>query len=257
MLTSSLTSEGDGILATIADRAPHTVVTGGSSGIGAAVVTGLLSRGHAVTILDLQEPLEASSAEFAAVDCSDEASLGETIDAVAQRKGTVTGAVICHGIRGEFVSALDLDLDQTRRVLDVHIIGTLAVSRAVVRRLNGLPASIVTISSSTAYGGWENQSDYGVAKAGVRQLTENLAIEWAPLGVRVNGVAPGHTRTPMVQELIDRDGYDVSAAEARMPLGRLGEPEELASAIIYLLCDATFVTGQTLPVDGGWTVVGK
>lgn len=95
-----------------------------------------------------------------------------------------------------------------------------------------------------------------MAKAAVRQLTKNLAIEWAPYGIRVNGVAPGHNLTPMVQEMID-EGLDVSATRARTPLGRLATPAEMAAAIEHVLLDATFTTGVCLPVDGGWTAVGK
>ncbi len=93
------------------------------------------------------------------------------------------------------------------------------------------------------------------AKAAVQQLSKNLAIEWAPL-LRVNSVAPGHTLTPMVQEMIDQ-GYDVSATVKRTPLDRMCEPEEMARSIEYLALDASFVTGVCLPVDGGWTAVGK
>lgn len=112
------------------------------------------------------------------------------------------------------------------------------------------------VSSTTAYGGWVNQSDYGPAKAAVRQLTANLAIEWAPLGVRVNAVAPGHTLTPMVRDLVE-SGYDLAPVNDRTPLGRLATPEEIAASILHLLSDSTYVTGQCLPVDGGWTAVGK
>lgn len=89
-----------------------------------------------------------------------------------------------------------------------------------------------------------------------RRLTENLAIEWAPLGIRVNSVAPGHTLTPMVQEMLD-GGYDASTVFARTPLGRFAAPQEIAASIVFLLLDATFVTGQCLAVDGGWTAAGK
>lgn len=237
----------------------HIIVTGGSSGIGAAVVGILAARGARVTIFDLQAPAPGTvpaGTEFVAVDATDEAGVIAAVAAAQERSGVATGVVTCHGIRGAFVPALDLDLGRTRTVLEVHVLGTLAVSREVVRRLEGRPASIVTVSSTTAYGGWEKQADYGVAKAAVRQLTENLAIEWAPLGVRVNSVAPGHTLTPMVQEMID-GGYDAGAVFARTPLGRFATPQEMAASIVFLLMDATFVTGQCLAVDGGWTVVGK
>jgi NAD(P)-dependent dehydrogenase (short-subunit alcohol dehydrogenase family) len=219
------------------------------------VVQHLVSRGHAVTVFDLEAPADGS-VSFERVDVSDEAGVVAAVEAAAGRFGGITGLVTCHGIRGEFVSALDLDLDRTRRLIDIHVIGTLSVAREIVRRLEGRDASIVTVSSTTAYGGWASQSDYGVAKAAVRQLTENLAIEWAPLGVRVNSVAPGMTLTPMLHDLV-AGGYDLAPALARTPLGRLATPEEMAASIVFLLCDASFVTGQCLPVDGGWTVVGK
>lgn len=239
----------------VREEAAHTVVTGGSSGIGEAVVRQLRDRGHAVTVFDLQEPA-ADAISFERVDIADEAAVVRAVEAATARLGTITGLVTCHGIRGEYVTALELDLVRTRRVIDIHVIGTLSVAREIVRRLEGRPGSIVTVSSTTAYGGWANQSDYGPAKAAVRQLTENLAIEWAPLDVRVNAVAPGMTLTPMVEDLV-AGGYDLEPSRARTPMGRLATPEEVAGSIAYLLCDASYVTGQCLPVDGGWTVVGK
>jgi NAD(P)-dependent dehydrogenase (short-subunit alcohol dehydrogenase family) len=233
----------------------HVIVTGGASGIGAAVVDELLGRGHTVTVFDLREASDGRVAT-AIVDVTDEDAVRSAVSETAARAGTVTALVACHGIRGAYAPALEIDLGSVRRLYDVHVVGALGVCREVVRALAGAPASIVLVSSTTAYGGWANQADYGPAKAAVRQLAENLAIEWAPLGVRVNTVAPGHTRTPMVQELID-GGYDISAVEARMPLGRLGEPDEIAAMICALLLDAGFVTGQCLAVDGGWTTVGK
>lgn len=242
------------------NAAEHVIVTGGASGIGWAVVELLTARGVRVTVFDLQPAVSghqhSEMVEYLTVDATDEPRVREAVALAESHGGPVTGLVTCHGIRGAFVPALDLDLERTRAVLDVHVVGTLTVGREVVRRLQGGPASIVTVSSTTAYGGWEKQSDYGVAKAAVRQLTENLAVEWAPLGVRVNAVAPGHTLTPMVQEMID-GGYDAAAVFARTPLGRFATPQEMAASIVFLLLDATFVTGQCLAVDGGWTVVGK
>ncbi len=233
----------------------HAVVTGGSSGIGAAVVDELRARGRAVTVFDLQPPADPA-VPFVEVDLADEAAVEQAVADAASRAGAITELVVCHGMRGAYVPALELDLDAMRRLYDVHVVAALAVSRAVVRRLDGAPGSLVLISSTTAYRGWANQADYGPAKAAVRQLAENLAIEWAPLAVRVNAVAPGHTLTPMVQDLV-AGGYDLAPVEARMPLGRLARPDEMAGSICALLCDATFVTGQCLAVDGGWTAVGK
>lgn len=235
--------------------APHTIVTGGASGIGAAVVDELLARGHAVTVFDLDESPDRRAATER-VDLTDETAVAAAVGAAVARGGVVTGVVACHGIRGGYVPALEMPLDLMRRVYDIHVVGTVSVCREVVRRLDGSAASMVLISSTTAYGGWENQIDYGPAKAAIRQVAENLAIEWAPLRVRVNAIAPAHTRTPMLEQLI-AGGYDVAAVEQRIPLGRLAMPAEMASTICFLLDEATFVTGQSLAVDGGWTVVGK
>lgn len=235
----------------------HAVITGGSSGIGAAVVDVLRSKGHEVTVWDLAPPAR-DDVRHRVVDVTDAAAVEEALLDAESAGGLVRHLVTSHGIRGAFAPAVALDPAAVRRVLDVHVVGTLIATCAVARRIEtaGGGGSIVTLSSTTAYRGWSHQADYGVAKAGVRQLTENLAIEWAGLGIRVNSVAPGHTLTPMVQGMIDT-GYDVSEVEARMPLGRLCTPEEMAREIVHLLIDATFTTGVCLPVDGGWTAVGK
>lgn len=231
-----------------------TVVTGGSSGIGLAVVNGLLSRGHDVTVFDLtNHPDPTVPTEI--VNVVEEEATARAVERTRERYGGLTGLVASHGTRGVFKPALEMTADEVRSQFDVHAIGSFIVAREFARVCDG-SGSIVFVSSTTAYGGWANQVDYGLAKAAVSQLTKNLAIEWAPRGIRVNAVAPGHTLTPMVQDMVD-SGYDLSETERRMPLGRLAQPEEIAHSITHLLDDATFVTGQCLAVDGGWTSVGK
>ncbi|GAA4487964.1 SDR family oxidoreductase [Microbacterium panaciterrae] len=234
--------------------AGHVIVTGGASGIGAAVVRNLRDRGLAVSVFDLHPP-DRDDVHSDLVDLRDDAAVDRAV-AAAWRRGPVGGVVACHGIRGAYVPALEMDVARLREQFEVHVVGSFSVARAVVRRLDGAPGSIVLISSTTAYRGWANQVDYGTAKAAERQLMENLAVEWAPLGVRVNAIAPGHTRTPMVESLI-AGGYDIGDAERRTPRGTLAAPEEIAEAVAWMLCDASHVIGQCLPVDGGWTVVGK
>lgn len=243
----------------------HAVVTGGASGIGAAVVSRLRTRGVRCSVLDLSAAPEGGHDDgtaFASVDVTDEVAVKDAVVAATERFGPITHAVLCHGIRGTFVPALEMEVASIRTLLDVHVVGTFIVARAIVDLLTdggrtpAEGASIVTVSSTTAIGGWARQSDYGTAKAGVAQLSRNLAIEWAPLGVRVNSVAPGMTATPMVQDLV-AGGYDLAATEARIPMGRLCEPDEMAAAMENLLLDATYTTGVCLPVDGGWTAVGK
>ncbi|MEV3964415.1 SDR family oxidoreductase [Nocardia sp. NPDC050193] len=238
--------------------AHHAVVTGGASGIGAAVVERFLERGLKVSVFDLgASPPARAGVDYYRVDVTDRSAVESALAQASARSSAPDVLVTSHGIRGSYLPALELDPDGVRRLFDVHVLGTFIMACAFARPLlaNGKNGSIVTISSTTAYGGWHRQADYGTAKAAVRQLTGNLAMEWAPL-IRVTGVAPGHTRTPMVQDLID-DGYDVAATEARTPLGRLCTPVEMARSIEHLALDATYVTGVCLPVDGGWTSVGK
>lgn len=238
--------------------AHHAVVTGGASGIGAAVVERFLERDLKVSVFDLGAPTESrEGVDYYQVDVTDRSVVEAVLAQASAGSPAPDVLVTSHGIRGAFVPALELDPDGIRRLFDVHVLGTFLVASAFARPLlaAGKDGSIVTISSTTAYGGWHRQADYGTAKAAVRQLTANLAVEWAPL-IRVTSVAPGHTRTPMVQDLID-NGYDISATEARTPLGRLCTPDEMARSIEHLALDGTFVTGVCLPVDGGWTTVGK
>lgn len=237
-----------------AQAADHVIVTGGASGIGDAVVGMLRRRGLAVTVFDLH-PSARQDVHSEIVDLRDESAVDAAV-ATAWERGAVGGLVACHGVRGRYVPALEMDVEDLRRQFDLHVIGSFIVARAVVRRLEGAPASVVLISSTTAYRGWADQADYGTAKAAERKLMENLAVEWAPLGVRVNAVAPGHTRTPMVESLV-AGGYDLSTAERRTPRGVLAAPDDIAEAVVWMLRDASHVIGQCLPVDGGWTVVGK
>ena len=121
----------------------HIVVTGGASGIGAAVVTALQHQGHTVTVFDLAPAPDGTPTEI--VDATDEAAVAAAVEAATERDGTITGLVTCHGIRGEFVPALEMSLDRMRLLYNVHLVGTLSVAREIVRRLHGVAASLVFV----------------------------------------------------------------------------------------------------------------
>jgi NAD(P)-dependent dehydrogenase (short-subunit alcohol dehydrogenase family) len=117
--------------------------------------------------------------------------------------------------------------------------------------------SIVNMSSVTGFDAFPYRTAYGPAKAAIKHLTKVFAVEWAREGIRVNAVAPGYVRTELVEGLIDDGNVDVDKIKARTPAGRMGVPEYVADAIQFLASDyAEYITGVTLPVDGGWTAYG-
>jgi len=256
------------------DGCEHAIVAGGASGIGLQVVRRLLARKVAVTVLDvaadgpagldLGTDSAAASVSMLPVDVTDQSAVDGAFSAARERFGPVNRLVVSVGGHGQLLDTVSLDIDEWQQLMDVHVRGTLLLAQAFGARL--LPkgddrrryseASLVTVGSTTGLTASRKQGDYGPAKAALAHLTRVLAMEWAGSGVRANVVAPGMTRTPFVEDMVAH-GYDLAGAEQRTPLGRLAEVDEVAVAIEFLLLDATYITGVVLPVDGGWTALGR
>jgi NAD(P)-dependent dehydrogenase (short-subunit alcohol dehydrogenase family) len=243
------------------------VVTGGVQGIGRAIVEELAGEGARPAILDLnREGAERYAEELRGrgidargyeVDVADRASVVAAADRVADDLGPCDVLVNNAGI-ALMGPSLDFPEDQWRRSLDVMATGVFFCCQAFGRQMiDNSGGAIVNISSMNATVAFPMRLAYNAAKAAVKSMTEVLAIEWAEHGIRVNAIAPGVTRTALVDKAI-RDGFvNERAYVERTPLKRLGKPEEIARAALYLASDdSSFVTGHFLVVDGGWTAFG-
>jgi NAD(P)-dependent dehydrogenase (short-subunit alcohol dehydrogenase family) len=234
------------------------VVTGAGQGIGRAIAVALAARGVRVVVTDRNTETGTAVAkevggDFLSLDVSDPRAVAGVAGEVVRRFDRVDVLVNNAGIAHED-DALDVTDEVWHRVLDVDLTGTFVACREFgrhfVRRGSG---SIVNISSIAAFIGSnpEYHVAYDVAKAGVSQLARSLAVEWARYGVRVNAVAPGRTRTPILDTVGMDDPRRMTQWIDQIPLGRLLEAEEIAAAVAFVALDATAMTGQTLLVDGG------
>ena len=233
------------------------LVTGGASGIGAAVVRELSSRGAQVAVLD-RDPADAEHAMLSiACDISDPAAVEVAVAAVVARFGRLDVVVNNAGIGAQGDVAANDD-DEWHRVLDVNVVGMARVTRAALPHLRVSPAaSVVCTSSVVAVVGVPDRALYSASKGAVLALALAMAADHVRDGIRVNAVLPGTADTPWVGRLLESAPDPVAARAGlrdRQPLGRLVSPEEVAHAIAYLgspLSGST--TGTALTVDGGMT----
>lgn len=224
------------------------LVTGGASGIGLATVELLRARGATVIAADLRE-----GPAVEALDVTDEAAVDALVGSIIERHGRLDAAANVAGTSGVYAEVADSTTADWRRTLAVNLDGVYLCLRAELRAMRGAGfGSIVNVASSAGRMGVPGLSAYSASKHAVLGLTKSAALEVARAGVRVNAVCPGSVRTPMLRDFAGGDDAVLERMGRRAPMGRLGEPREIAEAIVWLLSDAaSFVTGSALSPDGG------
>lgn len=227
------------------DAPRRALVTGGASGIGAACADVLEREGWEVVRADLQR-----RPGIRELDVTDE----EAWDSLMAELGPLDGLVTSAGIRTRGM-IVDTALDEWERHLRVNVTGTWLAIRSFLRAIrdgDDRARSIVTIASVNATIAVPGQAHYVASKGAIASLTRAAALEGAPLGVRANSIAPGPIRTPMAGERL-QDPEQVRWLTGRVPLGRIGEPSEIAELAAFLLSDkASYVSGEIVYADGGW-----
>lgn len=242
------------------------MVTGGASGIGAETSARLAREGAFVAIADwnleqartsAQSIVDAGGEAIAvACDITDAGQCEAAASAAVERFGGLDGVVNCAGISRPHDS-ISLPPGDWARMVDVQLNGAFYIAQACAKRMWDNGGAIVFITSTNAEAAFPRRAAYCSAKAGVAMLTKVLAIEWAARGIRVNAVGPAYVNTEMTRRNIEAGNANEAQIKARIPLGRLAEPGDVAGAVSFLLNDqASFITGHSLYVDGGWLAYG-
>ena len=238
------------------------VVTGASRGIGLAIAQALVARGDRVTITGRNaEPLAEAAAELGedrayavAGKAHDPDHVAETIKATMRRYGRIDFLVNNVGTNPVFGPVIDLPADTVRKILDINVVSAFVWTQAVHGAwMSEHGGAVVNISSVASLRPAPGLGIYGMSKAALSYLTQQLALELAP-SVRVNAVAPAVVKTKFAAALYE--GREEQVAQA-YPLGRLGVPADVAPTVAFLLSDdASWITGQTVVLDGGSTLIG-
>jgi 3-oxoacyl-[acyl-carrier protein] reductase len=242
------------------------LVAGGAGGIGAEASARLASEGAKVVIADLDRAQCEATAQrivssggaagWVECDITNPGQCDRAAQAAVHQFGRLDGMVNCAGISKPHDS-ISVPAAEWARMVDIQLNGAFYLAQASAKHMWKSGGAIVFITSTNAEAAFPRRASYCAAKAGVAMLTKVLAIEWAEKRIRVNAVGPAYVATEMTLRNIAAGNVNEAQIKARIPLGRLTQPADVASAIKFLLSDeASFITGHSLYVDGGWLAYG-
>lgn len=236
------------------------IVTGAAGGIGKAIAAAFVNSGAVVALTDIDTAaLDAARIATGAAlavpgDIADETAIAQIFATVISTLGGLDGLVNNAALPEQPGGTARQTLSAWRKVIDVNLQGTFLASREAARHMRA-GSAIVNIASIAGLCAFPASHSYSVSKAGVVMLTKTLALDLARIGIRVNAVAPGVIEAPMARAILEGGGR--KRILQRIPMGRLGREDDIAQATRFLMsADAAYITGVTLPVDGGWSAFG-
>jgi 3-oxoacyl-[acyl-carrier protein] reductase len=234
------------------------VVTGGARGIGDAIVRRMVADGARAVVPDLADPLDpVPGARYLRCDIVDTAAVEAAHATIESIEGRLDVLVNNAGIQRVALTD-EFDPEVWGQVVDVHLKGAFNWSRLALRTMRRQrTGAIVTVASVAGIIALPGRGPYSAAKAALMALTRTMAVEVAEAGITVNAVAPGMALTALVQQGIDDGSIDLEAMRTEIPMRRLAGLDEITSAVCFLASsEASYITGQTLVVDGGWSILG-
>lgn len=244
------------------------VITGGARGLGYSMASSLARLGVDVALIDLLDDVSASAQRIAQtgvrsmglkVDVTSEADVTAAFTAVTAELGSPSILINAAGIT-IWEDSLEVSKESWTKVIDVNLTGTFLTCQAFGRgcRDAGHGGAIVNVSSmsATIVNVPQHQVSYHASKAGVDMVTKGLAVEWAPLGIRVNAISPGYVLSDMTRQFMDANPDLAQQWRDMIPIGRMGEPADL-DGLVMLLCSSasSYLTGQSIVIDGGYTAI--
>jgi NAD(P)-dependent dehydrogenase (short-subunit alcohol dehydrogenase family) len=244
------------------------LITGGGQGIGKAICLAMAREGIRVAVNDIKEDRavevvkqieeEGGIGSSFQADVSNEDQIKSMVAKILRRFKSIDYLVNNAGISDQLVPVVEQDTDRWQKLVDIHLRGTYLcskeIAKSMIRKKYG---RIVNISSIAGLNAFPMRTAYSPAKSAIIMLTKVLAIEWASFNINVNAIAPGFIRTEMVEDFIRLGKMNEEEICNRIPLKRLGTSEEIAEIVLFLCSSSSsYITGQTIVVDGGWVAYG-